>query len=198
MEQTTIERFFKQEEIERFLIQKRNRKLRKFAKRAAVALLVNAVIAASPLVYWWVALILLIGIWLLLFPFSVFRSRCLVVGEIVNIEHDYSIRPKKGTALWGFGAPIYRTANETYTLMISIAYTDNHGCKVTAVRSAPAEQERVFRIGDTVVYHSEFLHTMNATNLTSCVCGHCGNVQSAEDAECVQCHLPLLNARTIN
>ena len=114
-------------------------------------------------------------------------------GKIARMEEDREIVPRKGSGA-AFGTSHKYALAEVYKLLVAI--TDDGGA--TKVIFCPPQYEKVFEIGDTLLYHSALPYPAHLSNPTKCICMHCGTMQSSENSACITCGADMYSLHTVN
>ena len=116
-----------------------------------------------------------------------------VFGTIVQIEHDYRLGVEKGTG----GLPrVHSSIRQQHQTVLFIQSPEKQQKLYIAV--CPPECERIFAVGDAVLYHPDFKYPATLSNITKCICMNCGIMQSTENTHCYQCGAFLCNHTTAN
>lgn len=171
-------------------------KRKKIARKILIAALIYTLFIILLLIFkfkllGWVLMLILATILsvLLCKPYQFFYND-IMVGIIESIRHDYSLQTKKGTK--GFSqSHIYTSIKEHHDIVMTLLPLNGKQRKQEII--CPPQYERIFRVGDTVLYHPHLHYPANLSNVTKCVCMNCGTMQSANNIECFNCKVGLLN-----
>ena len=126
---------------------------------------------------------------------KLFSESIPVVGTVAEIRHDYQTGVQKGTEGWG-DANIYTSIRRYHNTVLVLKSPIE--AEPDSLVACPPQCERMFTVGDIVLYHPELPYPCNLSSRMTCICARCGTAQSADNFHCYNCHLPLFNYTTMS
>jgi len=158
----------------------------------ALACLVSAVLRLPPLGFCIAIAVAFIAA-LIIAPVRGMLRRAPMLGRITRAEHDYYIGT---TGVKGSGFS-HSNLREQHKFAVTVEFPRKLESKAKKLRFYfSPKYEKVYRVGDVVLYCPGLSYLANVNNKYNCACMCCGSMQSAEHSICCNCSRELINITT--